>query len=118
MTFARGLRRRSAVSVAETAAEGSLAEDLASAARFGGDGDGGDAIRVVARADAAHRWLAQRLGRSGLTGELDAAGNVVGRWAAGAGRAVSSARTSTRCRAGDAMTVRSACSPASMRSDG
>ena len=34
------------------------------------------------------RWLAQRLAALGLTGDLDAAGNVVGRWAAGAGRAV------------------------------
>jgi hydantoinase/carbamoylase family amidase len=67
----------------------SLAADLEAAAAIGADPDGGVTRFAwspeLARANA---WLMERLARLGLEAELDAAGNVLGRWGAAEGKAV------------------------------
>ncbi|HEU4449192.1 MAG TPA: Zn-dependent hydrolase [Gaiellaceae bacterium] len=67
----------------------SLAADLEAAALIGADPRGGVSrfawTPELARANA---WLGERLAELGLEVELDPAGNVLGRWAAGEGRAV------------------------------
>ncbi|HEX5762914.1 MAG TPA: Zn-dependent hydrolase [Solirubrobacterales bacterium] len=63
-------------------------DDLARLAQFGTHGD---AVRRLAWSDA-HRdaldWLASRFEGAGLEASLDPAGNLIGRWQAGSGKAV------------------------------
>ncbi|MEO8687235.1 MAG: M20 family metallo-hydrolase [Solirubrobacteraceae bacterium] len=66
----------------------SLNDDLSAAARFGGDGDGVTRFAWSPELLSAHRWLAEQLEALGLAATLDAAGNVIGRWEAGSGKAV------------------------------
>ncbi len=65
-----------------------LAADLEAVAHFGGERTGVTRLAWSPDLHAGHTWLAARLRELGLEVELDAAGNVVGRWQAGSGRAV------------------------------
>jgi hydantoinase/carbamoylase family amidase len=67
----------------------SLAADLETAAGIGSD-PGGGITRFAWSSElaAANAWLVERLAELGLKTELDAAGNVLGRWQAGEGKAV------------------------------
>ena len=67
----------------------SLAADLEAAARIGADPAGGvTRFAWSPELAAANAWLGERLAELGLETELDAAGNVLGRWEAGKGKAV------------------------------
>lgn len=67
----------------------SLAADLEAAARIGADPAGGvTRFAWSPELAAANAWLVERLAEVGLETELDAAGNVLGRWEAGEGKAV------------------------------
>ena len=68
---------------------GSVAASLDEIARFGGAADGG-VTRVAWSPElfAAYEWLGERLRELGLGVEIDPAGNVLGKWRAGAGKAV------------------------------
>ena len=67
----------------------SLTADLESAARIGADADGGvSRFAWTPELAEANRWFVQRLEELGLTAEIDAAGNVIGRWERGEGPAV------------------------------
>jgi hydantoinase/carbamoylase family amidase len=67
----------------------SLAADLEAAARIGVDPAGGvTRFAWSPELAAANAWLVERLVELGLKTELDAAGNVLGRWEAGEGKAV------------------------------
>jgi hydantoinase/carbamoylase family amidase len=67
----------------------SLTADLEAAARIGGDGRGGvTRFAWSPELAEANAWLMQQLDELGLEAELDSAGNVIGRWAAGEGKAV------------------------------
>jgi allantoate deiminase len=66
-----------------------LAADLEAVARFGGEGGGGvTRLAWTTELFAAYDWLAGELRALGLEAEVDAAGNLVGRWQAGSGAAV------------------------------
>ena len=66
-----------------------LAADLEAAAGIGADPDGGiTRFAWSAELAAANAWLVERLVELGLETELDAAGNVLGRWEAAEGKAV------------------------------
>lgn len=67
----------------------SLAADLDSAAQIGADPQGGvSRFAWSAELAGANAWLMERLEELGLETELDPAGNVLGRWQAGEGKAV------------------------------
>jgi allantoate deiminase len=67
----------------------SLAADLETAARIGADERGGvSRFAWTPELAQAHEWLAGRLEELGLSVDLDPAGNVVGRWQSGEGKAV------------------------------
>jgi allantoate deiminase len=67
----------------------SLTADLEAAARIGGDERGGvTRFAWSPELAEANTWLMQQLAELGLETELDPAGNVIGRWAAGEGKAV------------------------------
>jgi hydantoinase/carbamoylase family amidase len=66
----------------------SLAADLEAAARIGADGDGVSRFAWTPELAAANAWFGERLQELGLEVELDAAGNVLGRWEAREGSAV------------------------------
>ena len=66
----------------------SLAAELESAARIGADGGGVSRFAWSPELAEANAWLTGRLKELGLEPELDAAGNVLGRWDAGEGKAV------------------------------
>jgi hydantoinase/carbamoylase family amidase len=66
----------------------SIAAELEALARFGGDGRGVTRLAWSPELAAASEWLCERLGALGLETSIDAAGNVLGRWEAGAGTAV------------------------------
>jgi hydantoinase/carbamoylase family amidase len=66
----------------------SLAADLEAAARIGADGGGVTRFAWSPELAKANAWLMERLAELGLETELDAAGNVLGRWQAGEGKAV------------------------------
>ena len=57
-------------------------------ARFGADGAGVTRFAWSPELAQASGWLSERLRELGLEAETDAAGNVIGRWNAGRGRAV------------------------------
>jgi allantoate deiminase len=66
----------------------SLAADLEAAAQIGADQGGVTRFAWSPELAQANAWLAERLAELGLDAELDPAGNVVGRWEAGQGKAV------------------------------
>ena len=67
----------------------SLTADLEAAARIGADPRGGvSRFAWTPELAAANDWLGERLAELGLEVELDPAGNVLGRWQAGEGKAV------------------------------
>jgi allantoate deiminase len=67
----------------------SLTADLEAAAAIGADPRGGvSRFAWTPELARANEWLMERLAELGLEVELDAAGNVLGRWHAGAGEAI------------------------------
>jgi hydantoinase/carbamoylase family amidase len=66
----------------------SLAAELEAAALIGADGGGVSRFAWTRELAEANAWLIARLEELGLEAELDAAGNVLGRWSAGDGNAV------------------------------
>jgi allantoate deiminase len=66
----------------------SLAADLEEAARIGADGGGVSRFAWTPELAQANDWLSGRLQELGLETEIDAAGNVFGRWKEGEGTAV------------------------------
>jgi allantoate deiminase len=66
----------------------SLAAELEAAALIGADGGGVSRFAWSSELAEANAWLIGRLEGLGLEAELDAAGNVIGRWDAGEGKAV------------------------------
>ena len=66
----------------------SLAADLEEAARFGAQGGGVSRFAWTPELAQANEWLVGRLQELGLETEIDAAGNVLGRWEEGEGSAV------------------------------
>jgi allantoate deiminase len=66
----------------------SLAADLEAAARIGADGGGVSRFAWTPELAAANAWLIGRLEELGLSAGIDPAGNVLGRWEAGDGKAV------------------------------
>jgi allantoate deiminase len=70
------------------AADGKLDHWLAEMASIGGDSKAVNRFAWTPELLAASEWLAENLRELGLEAEIDAAGNVVGRWLAGEGPAV------------------------------
>jgi allantoate deiminase len=66
----------------------SLAADLEELARVGADDGGVSRFAWTPELASANAWLLERLHELGLSAEVDAAGNVVGRWDEGVGPAV------------------------------
>jgi hydantoinase/carbamoylase family amidase len=67
----------------------SLTADLEAAARIGADERGGvSRFAWTLELGQANAWLMERLAELGLATELDPAGNVLGRWESGEGKAV------------------------------
>jgi hydantoinase/carbamoylase family amidase len=67
----------------------SLRADLEAAARIGADERGGiSRFAWTSELAQANAWLMERLAELGLANELDPAGNVLGRWESGEGKAV------------------------------
>jgi allantoate deiminase len=66
----------------------SLAADLQEAARIGAEGGGVSRFAWTPELAQANDWLVGRLQELGLETEIDAAGNVLGRWEEGQGTAV------------------------------
>jgi hydantoinase/carbamoylase family amidase len=66
----------------------SLAADLQEAAQIGADGEGVSRFAWTPELAQANEWLVGRLEELGLETEIDAAGNVFGRWNEGEGRAI------------------------------
>ena len=67
----------------------SLRADLEAAARIGADERGGvSRFAWTSELAQANAWLMERLAELGLATELDPAGNVLGRWESGEGKAV------------------------------
>ncbi len=65
-----------------------LPADLRAVARYGGDGPGVTRLAWSPELRAAYGWLADRLSALGMEAEIDAAGNLIGRWNEGTGPAV------------------------------
>jgi hydantoinase/carbamoylase family amidase len=66
----------------------SLAADLEAAARIGADRGGVTRFAWSPELAQANSWLLSQLDELGLETELDAAGNALGRWQAGEGKAI------------------------------
>src|SRR4051794_14817997 len=66
----------------------SVVADIEAAARFGGEGTGVTRLAWSPELRAVLGWLTAQLEELGLEVELDAAGNLIGRWEAGDGPAV------------------------------
>lgn len=66
----------------------SIAAELESAARFGGEGTGVTRCAWSPELHAVSEWLVDRLRELGLQASFDAAGNLIGRWESGTGTAV------------------------------
>jgi allantoate deiminase len=69
-------------------AAGHIATDLAEVSRFGGEGTGLTRLAWTPELRGAYDWVGERLEELGLRVEVDAAGNLLGKWEAGSGRAV------------------------------
>jgi allantoate deiminase len=68
---------------------GSVADTLTALAAIGADPAGGTTrLAWSAELFAAYGWASERIRGLGLEVEVDAAGNLIGRWQAGAGKAV------------------------------
>jgi hydantoinase/carbamoylase family amidase len=65
-----------------------LVDDIETAARFGGEGTGVTRLAWSDELRAVYDWLSGQLEELGLDVEVDAAGNLIGRWQAGSGTAV------------------------------
>jgi allantoate deiminase len=65
-----------------------LTEDLQEMAAIGADGGGVTRLAWSPDLSSANEWLVRRLRDLGLEVGIDAAGNVVGKWQAGAGKAL------------------------------
>ena len=68
--------------------DSALSGYIEAAARFGADGDGVTRFAWSPEIAAVSRWLVDELEALGLQAAIDAAGNVIGRWDAGAGTAI------------------------------
>jgi hydantoinase/carbamoylase family amidase len=66
----------------------SLAADIEAAAQIGADGGGVSRFAWTPELAQANHWFVGRLEELGLEAEVDPAGNVLGRWNAGEGKAV------------------------------
>jgi hydantoinase/carbamoylase family amidase len=66
----------------------SLAADIEAAAQIGADEGGVSRFAWTPELQQANEWFIARLQKLGLEAELDPAGNVLGRWNAGEGKAV------------------------------
>jgi allantoate deiminase len=88
VAFTHGKPRPRRTSVRAVSVDSALIGYLDAAARFGVDGDGVTRFAWSPEIAAVSRWLVDELEAIGLDAEIDAAGNVVGRWNAGAGTAV------------------------------
>ena len=66
----------------------SLAADLDELARIGADNGGVSRFAWTPELQAANEWLLERLEQLGFEGAVDPAGNVIGRWQAGEGKAL------------------------------
>jgi hydantoinase/carbamoylase family amidase len=66
----------------------SLAADIEAAAQIGADGGGVSRFAWTPELAQANDWFVGRLEELGLEAEVDPAGNVLGRWNAGEGKAV------------------------------
>jgi allantoate deiminase len=66
----------------------SLAAELEAASLIGADGGGVSRFAWTPELAQANAWLMGRLESLGLVEELDSAGNVLGRWSAGDGKAI------------------------------
>jgi hydantoinase/carbamoylase family amidase len=66
----------------------SIAAELEAVARFGADGAGVTRYAWSPELQAASAWLCERLAELGLDSSIDPAGNVLGKWQAGTGKAV------------------------------
>jgi allantoate deiminase len=62
--------------------------DIEAAAAFGGEGTGVTRLAWSPELRAVQGWLTEHLEQLGLEVELDAAGNLIGRWQSGSGPAV------------------------------
>jgi hydantoinase/carbamoylase family amidase len=62
--------------------------DIEAAAAFGGEGTGVTRLAWSHELRAVQAWLTEQLEELGIEVELDAAGNLIGRWQAGSGSAV------------------------------
>jgi allantoate deiminase len=62
--------------------------DIEAAAAFGGEGTGVTRLAWSPELHAVQAWLTEQLEELGLQVELDAAGNLIGRWQAGTGPAI------------------------------
>ena len=65
-----------------------LIEDIEAVSRFGGDDGGVTRFAWSPELAEANGWLSERLEEIGLDVEVDAAGNVFGKWRAGDGKAI------------------------------
>ena len=65
-----------------------VAGDLEALAAFGRDDGAVTRFAWSPELAAANEWLAERLAETGLAVEVDAAGNVLGKWETGSGRAI------------------------------
>jgi allantoate deiminase len=65
-----------------------LASDLQTVSQFGGEGTSITRFAWSPELMVAYDWLSDQLRRLGLEVEVDAAGNLIGRWQAGTGKAL------------------------------
>src|SRR5262245_54045260 len=65
-----------------------LTADIEAAARFGGQGTGVTRLAWSNELREVQDWLTGQLEELGLAVELDAAGNLIGRWQAGSGKPI------------------------------
>lgn len=82
------VRDRPVLAFAIVPADSALMSYLDAAATFGADGDGVTRYAWSPEMASVSQWLVDQLEAIGLGAEIDAAGNVIGRWNAGAGTAV------------------------------
>ena len=67
---------------------GPLAVDLEAAASYGGHGTGVTRLAWSRELQGVQAWLTEQLEELGLEVEIDPAGNLIGRWQAGAGKPI------------------------------
>jgi allantoate deiminase len=67
---------------------GTLTADIEAAARYGGEGTGVTRLAWSGELKQVLGWLTEQLEELGLEVEIDAAGNLIGRWEAGSGKPI------------------------------